>query len=379
MLSVSVKAQDDNNESLNPVRATVPFVTIAPDARSAGMGDIGASTSPDINSQYWNAAKYTFIPDRLGFALSYTPWLSGLGPGVDINLLNLTGFYKFDDRQTLSSSIRYFDLGQIDARDNNGVQIMTIKPNEFAFDVAYGRKLSENLSAALTLKLIYSDIAGGLGALSGSVEFGRYKAGVSFGADLSTYYNKEVNISGYTGEYALGVVISNISSKMSYNEGGDKEFVPTNLRVGNRFSLDIDDYNTIGAAFEINKLMVPTFDDSIDYQAINTIEGMGRSFYDAPGYYWEDKDKDVSSMGEELQEIMWSIGLEYWYQKQFAIRTGYFHEHQNKGNRKFFTAGIGIKLNVVDIDVSYLIPASAGGANNPLAKTYRIGLGFNFE
>lgn len=370
------KAQDDDDllgrqSDYNVIYTTVPFMTIAPDSRAGATGDAGVATSPDLSSQHWNAAKYIFMKDKTGFGLSYTPWLKNLGVS-DLNLLYLSGYYKFDKRQAISGGLRYFNLGTIDYTDGSGNSLGTGKPNEFAFDLGYSRLFSDYFSMALVFRFIYSDIAGGKGILN-NIE---YNPGVSYAVDYGIYYQKPFKIDRKDAEWAFGMNISNIGSKMSYSEGDKKEFIPTNLRLGGRISMDLDEYNSLGLTLDLNKLLVPTpphtSDDGDTIYAgkddnVGTMQGMVQSFYDAPGGF-----------KEEMQEIMISIGIEYWYRKQFAIRAGYFYENEKKGNRKYFTAGVGLKYNVFSLDFSYLIPA-VGGRNNPLANTMRFTLGFIFE
>jgi hypothetical protein len=360
--------------TLNAIQTTVPFLTIAPDSRAGAMGDIGVATLPDVNSQHWNAAKYPFIKGEFGVSLAYTPWLRNVVN--DINLGYLSAYYRFDEKQVVSASLKYFSLGEVIFRDMDGVLVGNYNPNEFAVDAGYSRLLSDNFSAALVLRFIRSDITGG-----GSIEGQQYNAGYSFAADLGLYYQRPLNVGGLTGEFAWGANFSNLGTKISYTEGSDKQFIPANLRLGARYSLEIDEYNSLSLAFDLNKLLVPTppiyYNDSTDDDG-NQVVQYGRkpatslplswiqSFYDAP-----------DGFNEEMHEIMVSVGLEYWYRQQFAIRAGYFNESENKGNRKYFAAGIGLKLNVFFIDFSYLI--STSGRNNPLANTMRFTLGLNFD
>jgi hypothetical protein len=360
--------------TLNAIQTTVPFLTIAPDSRAGAMGDLGVATMPDVNSQHWNAAKYPFINGKAGVSLSYTPWLRNLVN--DINLLYLSGFYRFNDKQVVSASLRYFSLGEVIFRDMEGVLVGNYNPNEFSVDAGYSRLFSDYFSGALTLRFIRSDITGG-----GSIEGQQYNAGYSFAADLGFYYQHPLDLAGQNGEFAWGVNFSNLGTKISYTEGSDKQFIPANMRLGARYSIDLDEYNSLSLAVDLNKLLVPTppiyYADSVDANRNPVIE-YGRkapsslpmswiqSFYDAP-----------NGFKEEMSEIMISSGLEYWYRKQFAIRAGYFNESKNKGNRKYFAAGIGMKLNVFFIDFSYLI--STSGRSNPLANTMRFTLGLNFN
>ncbi len=360
--------------SLNAIQTTVPFLTIAPDSRASAMGDLGVATRPDVNAQHWNAAKYPFMEAKTGVSLAYTPWLRNIVN--DINLAYLSAFYRFDEKQAVSASLRYFSLGEVIFRDIQGVLIGNFNPNEFAIDAGYSRLFSDYLSSALVLRFIRSDITGG-GTIGGQ----QYNAGYSFAADLSMYYQHPLDLGGQNGEIAWGFNFSNLGTKISYTEGSDKQFIPAALRAGARYTLDIDEYNTISAAIDLSKLLVPTppvyYVDSTDINGDPVIE-YGRkmpaslplswiqSFYDAP-----------AGFKEEMHEIMFAGGLEYWYRQQFAIRAGYFNEHETKGNRKYFAAGIGMKLNVFFIDFSYLI--STSGRNNPLANTMRFTLGLNFD
>jgi hypothetical protein len=351
--------------SLNAIQTTVPFITIAPDSRAGAMGDLGAATSPDVNSQHWNAAKYPFIDNEFGFSLAYTPWLRNIVN--DINLGYLSAYYRFDDKQVLSGSLKYFSLGEVIFRDIEGVYTGDYNPNEFSVDVGYSRLLTDYFSGALVMRFIRSDITGG-----GGIEGQQYNAGYSFAADLGFYYQRPLDLADMKGEIAAGANFSNLGSKISYTEGSDKQFIPANFRLGVRYTLDIDEYNSISAGVDINKLLVPTppitSGDTILYgrKVPNSLPlSWIQSFYDAP-----------DGFTEEMHEITISLGLEYWYRDQFAIRAGYFNESEEKGNRKYFTTGIGLKLNIFFIDFSYLITTS--GRNSPLANTMRFTLGLNF-
>jgi hypothetical protein len=371
MFSHGIMAQKE----FNPVYSTVPYLTITPDSRSGSLGDIGVATSPDVNSQNWNAAKYAQIREKSGVTISFTPWLRSLVN--DINLAYLAGFYKIDDKSAVSASLKYFSMGEIIATgENPGENWGTINPNEFSVDVGYSRLLSQYFSGALVLKFIRSDINGGK-SFAGQ----DYNPGYSYAADLGFYYQRPADIGNFTGEFAWGINISNLGSKISYKSGSEKQFIPANLRLGARYTLDLDEYNSISAAVEFSKLLVPTpptyqdtTDDPLDDPVIvdgkpipNSLpQSWIQSFYDAPGGF-----------AEEMKEIIYSFGLEYWYREQFAIRGGYFHESKMKGNRKYFAVGIGLKLNVFSIDYSYLI--STTGRSNPLANTMRFTIGFLFN
>jgi len=357
---------DIAGRELNAILTTVPFLTISPDSRAGAIGDAGVATSPDLSSQHWNPAKYVFMEERAGFGISYTPWLASLGV-TDLNLLYLSGYYKFADNQSVSLGLRYFDLGTINYTNEIGEPMGSGKPYEFAADVAYTMLFSEYFSGSMLFRYVYSDIAGGTGTLN-NIE---YNPGMSVGADLAIYYQRPLQIENRNAVMAYGLNISNIGTKMSYSEGDTKEFVPTNMRLGGRFTLDLDEYNSLTATVDFNKLLVPTppkmEGDSIVAgrpDDVSTIPGMIQSFYDAPGGF-----------KEEMNEIMISGGAEYWYRKQFAVRAGYFYEHTFKGNRKFITAGIGLKLNVFSLDFSYLV---AMGRTSPLDRTKRFTLGFTF-
>lgn len=375
LMAYSLKGQtsvDGKNESdeLNAIRSAVPFLTIAPDSKSGALGDAGVASKPDVNSQHWNAAKYAFVEDNAGLGLSYTPWLRSLQV-TDLNLLYLSGFRRIDERMALSGAVRYFNLGEIaEINDQGEVTGQKIRPNEFAIDLGYSMLFSEYISGGLVFRYIRSDIANGTSGL-GAGGGAKYEPGNSFAADISTYYQKPVMISSYDGEMAFGLNISNIGNQMSYAQDNESQFIPTNLRLGGRLSMDLDEYNSIGFMLDVNKLLVPTdrskIDSTFDTQNIGVIEGALKSFSDAPG-----------GASEEFHEIMWSVGAEYYYMKQFAIRAGYFHEHETKGNRKYFTVGLGLAYNVFSLDFSYLFPAT-GGRSNPLANTMRFTLGFRFE
>ena len=383
LLTQALNAQISRGEvtgQLNAIQTAVPFLTIAPDSRAGAMGDAGVATSPDINSQHWNPAKYAFIEGSGGFSLSYSPWLRNLVS--DINLAYLAGYYRIDKRQTVSASLLYFSLGNIVFTDMFANVTRNFNPNEFAIDLAYSRAFSDYISGGIAFRWIYSNLAGGV-----TVNGAESKPGNSFAADISTYYNRDVELFGLNGNAGFGVNISNIGTKVSYTDDKDPDFIPTNLRIGGIIGLDIDEFNSIALTVDLNKLLVPTppiyweDGDTMDDGTIITENetfikygmdpnvsvpvGMMHSFYDAPG-----------GISEEFHEITYSVGLEYWYNKQFAVRGGYFHEHSTKGNRKFFTMGVGLKLNVLDIDFSYLLPLHQ---NHPLSNTLRFSLLFSFD
>ncbi len=363
-------AQDD----INAITTAVPFITISPDARSGGMGDVGVSTSPDVSSMYWNPAKYAFIEKDMGFAISYSPWLRELVD--DIGLAYLVGYKRLDDRSAIAASLRYFSLGQIQFTDNQGVSKGTYQPNEWAFDATYSRKFTPKLSGAVAARFIYSNLTQGQ-----FVQGAETHAGVSVAADVSVYYRNEYNFSnGRKGQLGLGMNICNIGSKINYSNGTEKAFIPTTLKFGPTFSLDLDKFNSLSFTLEFNKLLVPTppiyYPDSTDASGnpviekgkdpdVSVLQGMIQSFYDAP-----------DGFSEELKEFAYSLGVEYWYNKQFAVRGGYFHESEIKGAREYFTLGASLRYNVFGLDVAYLIPTSQ---RSPLENTLRFTLIFDFD
>ncbi|MGC8802638.1 MAG: type IX secretion system outer membrane channel protein PorV [Bacteroidales bacterium] len=360
------------SKSYNVIQTPVPFLNIAPDSRAGAMGDLGAATSPDLNSLHWNPAKYAFLDDNAGVSTTYSPWLKNLAP--DIKLLYLTGFKRVDKQQTVAFGLRYFTLGSITFTDENNQFISKQNPNEFTLDASYARLFSEKMSGGITFRYIVSDLAKG-STVSGQA----VKAGTSFAADISMYYRTPIKFNNNDGEWALGVNISNIGTKISYTEGERKDFIPTNLRIGTSVKVNLDNFNSVMVGLDLNKLLVPTppiykVDSTgnfvVDANGNRIIEkgmdpnvsvgqGIIQSFYDAPGGF-----------SEELKEIMLSIGAEYWYMNQFAIRAGYFNEAAMKGNRKYASVGVGLRLTLITLDFSYLIPR--GGRSNPLANTVRI-------
>jgi len=357
------------SKEFNIINYAVPFLTIAPDSRAGAMGDVGAATSPDINSMHWNPAKYAMIEGDGGIALSYTPWLRKLVD--DINLLYLSGYFRLDQRQVFAGSLLYFSLGEIVFTSSDGYYQGQHTPNEFALDGCYSRMFSDKISGSVALRLMRSDLTGG-GGFNGVDS----KPGWSYAADVSMYYQTDLEIDEKESEFAFGVNISNMGSKMSYAlDNRQEEFIPTNLRLGSRLTMNLDEYNKISFALDLNKLLVTTPRYINDADSIDLGKGdpeasvprsMMLSFYDAP-----------RGFNEEMEEIMFSVGTEYWYSDQFAIRAGYFYEHENKGNRKYFTMGVGLKLNVVAMDFAYLVPTS--GRQNPLANTMRFTLLFGFD
>ena len=371
-ISQDVSGIDEiGRNNLNTITTAVPFLLISPDSRAGGMGDVGVATSPDANSLHWNPAKYSFIDQEVGFAVSYVPWLRNLVP--DINLSYISGYKKLNKNEVVAMELRYFTLGDITFTDVIGNNLGQYKPSEFALGSSYSRKLSDQFSLAISARYIYSNLTGGQSA--GGIAT---NAGQSIAADVAGYYVKDIRIVKKDMELAFGANISNIGNKISYTETSTRDFIPINLRLGTALNADLDDYNKISFAFDLNKLLVPTppiYNDSINDQIdfgkdpnVSVVSGIFQSFGDAPGGF-----------NEEMREINFSVGTEYWYDNQFAIRAGYFNEHNTKGGRKFFTFGSGVKYNVFALDFSYLINASrAINGNNPLANTMRFTLTFDF-
>jgi hypothetical protein len=343
----------------NPIVTAVPSLSIAPDARAGGMGDIGVATTPDINSQYWNPSKYIFMESDAGISVSYTPWLSKLVP--DINLGYLAGYWKMDKESAVSASLRYFSLGDITLMDQLGYPQGSAHPNEIAFDVAYSRLLSEKFSAAVTLRYIRSDLNNGINLTGGTPMY----AGTSIAGDVSAYYKTPLALQSINGQLNIGLNISNIGSKISYDKNESSNFIPTNLRLGGSYDYPLDNYNKISVSVDLNKLLVPTQNSMTakEYSDLSPLTGIFKSFSDAPGGF-----------KEEMREIMWSFGAEYAYNNQFFVRGGYFNESQYKGNRKYFTAGAGFKLNVFQLDAAYVISTAQ---SNPLDQTLRLTLSFD--
>lgn len=368
-----VKAQGDNvKNNFAPIHTAVPSLSIAPDARGGAMGDNGAATTPDVNSQYWNPAKYAFQYSKAGVSLSYTPWLRKLVN--DVALVNLTGYYKLgdSDMQAIGASVRYFSLGEVtDNTGESGGIPMTLNPYEMAVDVSYSRKLSENYSMAVALRYIRSD----MGDQSGDMIPGN-----AFAADVSGYLEKYVVMGNSECLWSFGFNISNIGTKISYDEGNNNQFLPTNLRLGTGLLYPIDDYNRIGVYLDLNKYMVPNYPVEMgttdedktaydqakeDYNNLSPITGMFKSFGDSP-----------NGFKGELQEIRASIGAEYSYNEQFFVRGGYYYENPSQGNRQYFSAGAGFRMSVFQLDAAYLISTVQ---NNPLDQTLRFSLTFDMD
>jgi hypothetical protein len=360
-----INGNTDGRNGTNVISTAIPILGVGPDARSGAMGDVGAAISPDVNATHWNPAKLAFLPDNYGFSLSYSPWLQKIAP--DINLAYLSGYYRLDERNVIGTSLRYFSLGNIQLTDATGQSTGQYSPSEYAIDVSYARSFGENFSLGTAVRYIHS------GLLNGQFNVGQdTRAATSVAADVSAYYKNETQFLNTPALLAFGIDISNIGTKMSYTDNGPKQFLPTNLRIGGASTFHLDDMSDFTFALDLNKLLVPTPNYKLNsggtYTDINQNEsvpaGIFGSFSDAPGGF-----------KEELQEISYSAGLEYWYNKQFALRTGYFYENPNKGNRKYLTLGAGLRYNVVDINLSYLV---ANQNTSPLAQTLRFSLIFNF-
>ena len=364
---------DDKKEIFNPVRTSVTSQGIAPDARAAGLGDVGAATEADVYSQFWNPAKYPFAISRAGVGLSYTPWLRQLVN--DIGLAYMSGYYRIGDYAAISAGIRYFSLGEVTTNDNSGgsssAPALTIRPYEMSADVAYSLMLSEKFSIAAAVRWIYSDLTYSY--------TDNTTPGSAFAADLALYYQNYLNMGQRECQLGIGMNVSNIGSKITMGEDANSEFIPTNLRLGASLMIPVDEYNRFTLAADANKLLVPTYphqnegESTEDYQRrvqkdyydVSSIGGIFKSFGDAPGGF-----------KEELDEMSHIIGAEYVYHDQFSVRAGYHHESANKGNRKYFTVGAGFKMSAFTLDAGYVI---ATAKSNPLDQTMRFSLTFAMD
>lgn len=371
---VTASADDDRYSQFNPVHTAVISQTITPDARAGGMGEVGAATDPDVASQYWNPAKYPFCISRSGVTMGYTPWLRQLVN--DMNIANLTGYYRIGDYSAVSASMHYFSLGEMytnfpEDGSTASDDAMTIKPYEMSFDVAYSLMLSEKFSLGAGVRFLLSDMS-----YTATEET---SATTAFAADLACYYQNYVNIGQRECQLGLGLYLRNIGSKMSFAGSNRSEFIPTNMRLGASLMIPINEYNRFTIAADANKLLVPTrpikndgetdqeyqtrLDD--EYYNVGSISGIFKSFSDAPGGF-----------KEELEEVQWSIGAEYTYNDRFSLRGGYHHEAENKGNRKYFTVGAGFRMSAFSLDASYVI---ATAKSNPLDQTLRFSLNFDID
>jgi hypothetical protein len=366
--AMSVKAQTD---SINVVTTAVPFLRISPDARAGGMGDLGVATSPDASSPFWNLAKIPFATKNFSVGVTYTPWLKDLGLN-DVYLLALSGYYKLDDEAALAGSIRYFSLGNIQFTDGSGNDFGSGRPREFGIDAGYTRKLSDKIGLGIALRYIHSNLAGNL-AQSGTT----YKPGNTVAGDISFFYTG-INEAG--NGWNFGATLTNLGGKIGYtNDATQRDFIPANLSLGTTYTKAFDETNKISFGLDVHKLLVPTppkwtgntTQDSAltaDYRNKSSVNSWFSSFGDAPGGF-----------KEEMKEFQVSLGAEYAYNEQFFFRAGYFYEDKNKGNRKYFTVGLGVKYNVFGLNFSYLVPSGSGVNRNPLSNTLRFGLIFDLD
>lgn len=377
VLSVLSVSAEKKSDYFNPLQAAIPSLSIAPDARGGGMGDVGAATSADVYSQHWNPSKYATMEGKGGVAISFTPWLRSIVN--DINLGYLVGYYKLDDKQALSASLRYFSYGEINLSDMPGpsgevISQGTAKPYEMAIDVAYSRALSKYWNASVALRFIYSDL------MNGVVDEQTYSAAKSVAADVSAFYSRPFDLSDKrVAKLNFGTNISNIGAKPTYDDGATYQYLPTNWRLGVNYEFPVDQYNKFSVSFDLNKLLVPTtpikddyetqeeYDQAMDeYRGHGAIKAIFKSFGDSGGF------------GEEMKEVTWSMGAEYSYRDMFMARFGYFHENETKGNRKYFSAGVGFKMKVFELSAAYLIAAHSN-TSCPLDRTLRFSLAFNFD
>jgi hypothetical protein len=371
-LAFSANAQKKEIGGQNYISTAMPIIMVSPDATASGMGDVGVASKPDANSQHWNNAKLAFVEDKGGFAMTYTPWLRKLGVG-DMNLLYLGGYYSVNNRSTIGGSVTYYSVGDVNFTSEEGQDLGTYNPNEFTIDLSYSMKLTDQIALGASGRYLRSDLTQGQDVGTTST-----RAGNAIAADIGLYYQDKLSATpSMPGELALGLFISNLGSKISYSDDdNEKDFLPANLRLGGRYTLNLDDYNQFSMLLDFNKLLVPTppvYDEDGNIIAgkndraedISVMQGVFQSFYDAP-----------NGFKEELQEIQISVGAEYWYSQLFAVRAGYFYEHKNKGGRQYITFGGGIRYNMFTFDLSYLLALSK--TQNPLANTIRISLGMNF-
>ena len=371
MIGIAPSANAQTAKPINVVTTAVPFLRISPDARAGGMGDISLATSPDAASSYFNLGKVPFNTNKGGINLTYTPWLKKLVN--DVYLASASGYYKLSEDQAFSASLRYFSLGSIQFTDFSGNNIGASNPREFGVDLGYSRKLSDKFGLGVGLKYIYSNLAGGFSGNGNS-----YKAGNAVAGDLGLYYH---GLSAAGSGWAFGAALTNLGSKIAYTDNADqKDYIPANLGIGTTYTKAFDESNKITFGLDINKLMVPTPPTSVDnggsvdsaalvdYRSKGVVSSWFSSFGDAP-----------DGFSEEMKEFQISVGAEYWYNNQFALRGGYFYEDKTKGNRRYFTAGVGIKYNIFGLNFSYLIPSGSGNNQNPLSNTLRFSLLFDFE
>lgn len=370
LLTGTLASNAQTAKPINVVTTAVPFLRISPDARSGGMGDLSLATSPDAASSYFNLAKTPFNESNAGVNVTYTPWLKKLVN--DVYLASVAGYYKFDENQAISGSLRYFSLGNIQFTDNFGNNLQSVNPREFGIDVGYSRRLSEKTGIGVGLKYIYSNLAS-----NASVGGNSYKAGNAVAGDISFYHR---NLTEAGQGWAFGAALTNLGSKIAYTDNADqKDFIPANFGIGTTYTRVFDESNRISFGVDLNKLLVPTpptvsgntSADSaalVAYRQKGVVSSWFGSFSDAP-----------DGFSEEIREFQVSLGAEYWYNNQFALRAGYFHEDKTKGNRRYFTTGVGIKYNIFGLNFSYLIPSGSGNNQNPLSNTLRFSLVFDFN
>ena len=367
----------------NPVMTAMPSLTIAPDGRAAGMGDVGVATNADLNSQHWNPAKYAFMESKGGITANYTPWLTKLVS--DIDLAYIAGYYNMGDRiGALSASFSYFSMGAVQLVDYSGTAFQEAHPNEWSLDLAYSRKLHEYVSMAVAMRFLYSDLNNGVNASVTTAAQEMHPAW-TMAADISLYYRQPISTPMGESYFGLGFNLSNLGGKMSYDEGTTQNFIPANMRLGVSYEIPFDNYNRLMATVECNKMLVPTYEskfaedettnrmDQEEFSRISSVNGWWMSFCDAPGYTTDD-GKVVSPLAEEFQEVQWGVGLEYSYNRQFFGRVGYSHENFWKGNRRYVTVGAGFHLSIFSLDFAYCI---ATAPSNPLDQTMRFTLGFD--
>ena len=366
--------QNDNlaGQSKNYIPTGMPIITIAPDAVSAALGDAGVASEPDAYSAHWNNAKFAFADPNFGISTTYTPWLRKVGVS-DMNLLYLGAYKKLNKRSTLAASLLFFSLGEIQSTDIEGNDQELLNPNEFTIDVTYSMKIAKRLALGATVRYLRSDLTNGMEINDGS-GYTTTSAANAIAADVGLYYENTVDAKQ---EFAIGAFFSNLGSKFRYSEDDTQtEFLPANLRIGGRYSYNIDDYNKFNVLLDFNKLLVPTpptegenghkyYENMVDYHQTGVMQGVWQSFFDAPGGF-----------REEMQEIQFSLGAEYWYNNLLAARAGYFFEHANKGGRQYATVGVGVKYSFFQLDFAYLIPTTKF-STNPLSNTMRISLTVN--
>ena len=367
----------------NVITTAVPFISINPDSRGGAQGDCGVATSPDVYSMHYNPAKYAFLDSKLSIGLGYSPWLRNLVP--DMNLAYLAAAYKINDRSAVAVSLRYFSAGEVDFRDQYNQPLGAYNPNEWAVDATYSRMLGDYLSGAVAGRFIYSNL------IQNQADYAR--AGISVAADIGLYYLRPVEwFKTVDADVSWGVAIKDIGSKVNYTtSSGRRDFIPTTLRVGAGLKLELDEYNSLGFTFDLTKLLVPTppirvpGTDSILYGRDNdvaVVQGIIQSFYDAPGYSWNQNTMQYDHIGtfyEELCEINVGVGVEYWYNNLFSVRAGFFNEPDLKGGRRYVTVGAALKYSMFGLDVSYLVPIGTKYGSNPLENTLRFNLTFNLD